>query len=312
MIFCTLLNPAFDVVYEIAELHPGSTVTDAVSRRYPAGKGINIAAVVKTLGEEVAVVGQVPSKDLRQFTEYLDSMEIHSFLYSTEGSVRINTTVLESASGQVTHINAEGEKMPGRVQDEMIKFCGSRMASGDLWAFSGSLPKGFDADVYQKLVSICGKKSGVALLDTRGEALQRGIRAKPRMIKPNQSELEQFFNEQIQGVHHIALKGKRLIDMGVEFVFITLGSDGMIAIHENDCLLCSAPAVRAVDTVGCGDALAAGIMVGYARKFSFSEMCRMAVSCGSSKAMHRGPSSVTRDARDEIWQLMEEVKVRAI
>jgi hypothetical protein len=38
----------------------------------------------------------------------------------------------------------------------------------------------------------------------------------------------------------------------------------------------------------------------------------MAVSCGSSKAMHRGPSSVTRDARDEIWQLMEEVKVSAI
>lgn len=309
MIFCTLLHPALDVVYDVPDFRPGSTVTDAVSSMYPAGKGINVACVVKTLGEEVTVAGLAPSGGLRQFVEYLDSLGIQSHLLPTQGNVRVNTTVLESGSGQVTHLNAEGDVLPGRVQDEVTEFLGSRMASGDLWAFSGSLPRGFDAHAYRKLVSMCRKKSAVPMLDTRGEALQRGMRAKPCMIKPNQSELEQFFNEQIQGVHHIALKGKRLVDMGVDFVFITLGSDGMIAIHENDCLLCSAPAIRAVDTVGCGDALAAGILVGYARKFSFSEMCRMAVACGSSKAMHRGPSSVTRD---EIWQLMEDVKVRAI
>lgn len=309
MIFCTLLNPALDVVYDLADLRPGSTVTDAVSHMYPSGKGINVAGVVKALGEEVTVVGQVPSGNLRQFAEYLDSTGIQSHLYSTDGNARINTTVLESANGQVTHINAENEALPGRVQDEMMGFLGSHMASGDLWAFSGSLPAGFDCDVYRKLIAMCTKKSAEAMLDTRGEALQRGVRAKPRMIKPNLTELEQFFNEQIQGVHHIALKGKRLVDMGVDFVFITLGSDGMIAIHENDCLLCSPPAVRAVDTVGCGDALVAGLLVGYARRFSFFEMCRMAIACGSSKAMRRGPSSITRD---EIWQLMEDVKVRAI
>ena len=312
MIYCTLLNPALDVIYDVAELKPGATVTDAVSRMCPAGKGLNIAGIVKLLGEEVVVAGQVPAASRQQFSEYCDSLKIKSHLVPTEGSVRVNTTILETANGQVSHVNAEGPTLPGRVQDELIALLGSLMQSGDLWAFSGSLPRGFEEDAYQKLVSLCRTKSCEAMLDTRGEALQRGVRAKPRMIKPNLSELEQFFNEQIQGVHHIALKGKRLVDMGVDFVFITLGSDGMIAIHENDCLLCSAPAVRAVDTVGCGDALAAGIMVGYARKFSFSEMCRMAVACGSSKAMHRGPSGGGGVTRDEIWQLMEDVKVRSI
>jgi 1-phosphofructokinase family hexose kinase len=276
---------------------------------YPAGKGLNVAGVIRILGEEVAVVGQVPDASQRQFTEYLDSRGIAAHLFSTSGDIRINTTILEAGNGQISHINAESAALPARVQDEMMQFISARMTTGDLWAFSGSIPKGFDAHVYQKLVAMCRKKSMETMLDTRGEAMQRGVRAKPRMIKPNLSELEQFFNEQIQGVHHIALKGKRLVDMGVDFVFISLGSDGMIAIHENDCLLCSAPVVRVVDTVGCGDALVAGIMVGYTRKFSFSEMCRMAVACGSSKAMHRGPSSVVRD---EIWQLMEDVKVKAI
>ena len=66
-------------------------------------------------------------------------------------------------------------------------------------------------------------------------------------------------------MHHIALKAKRLVDMGVGYVFVSLGADGMIAIHENDCLLCSPPRIRAVDPVGCGDALVGGLLAGFSR-----------------------------------------------
>ncbi len=308
MIYCSLLNPSLDVIYDLPELRLGATVTDAVSRMYPSGKGLNIAAVAHALGQDVTVIGQIPEASIKLFKEYLDSMQIQSHLLATHGAARINTTVLES-SGQVTHVNAEAAELVPRFQDEIIELYASKIKSNDLWAFSGSVPKGFDADVYAKLIRVCRDKGAVTLLDSRAETLKRGVRAKPKMIKPNLTELEQFFGEQVQGVHHIALKGKRLVDMGVEFVFITLGSDGMIAIHENDCLLCSAPVVKALDTVGCGDALVAGILVGFERQFSFSEMCRMAIACGSSKAMHRGPYNVSRD---EIWQLMEDVKVRSI
>jgi 1-phosphofructokinase family hexose kinase len=309
LIFTTLLNPAFDVVYDVAELRPGATVTDAASSIYPAGKGINVATVVKTLGEDVTVAGIVPEYSIRQFTDYLKGLGIGARFFSVKGSARVNATILESASGETTHISAAGRPLSLRGQDEALHFIRSHMAAGDVWAFCGSLPHGFETDAFRRLVRFCREKGASTVLDGRGEALKVGARAKPMMVKPNQSELEQFFGEQIQGVHHIALKGKRLVDMGVEYVFVTLGSDGMIAIHENDCLLCGAPSVKSVDTVGCGDALLGGLLVGYARKFSFSEMCRMAVACGASKAMHRGPGCVTRD---EVWQLMEEVKVKAI
>jgi tagatose 6-phosphate kinase len=129
------------------------------------------------------------------------------------------------------------------------------------------------------------------------------------MVKPNLSELEAYFGEQIRGVRHIALKGKRLLDVGIGQVFISLGSDGMIAVHQNECLLCSPPAVDVVDTVGCGDALVAGLTVGQARGFSFAEMCRMAVACGVSNAMHPGPGSVDRD---EVADLMPRVTIEAV
>lgn len=309
MIYTTVFNPSIDVVYNIAELKPGTTLLDTQSSIYPSGKGINVANVVRTLGEEVTVIGQVPTGSAKQFKDYLDDNEIKSVFFNTNGYARVNTTILESASGQITHLNSQSAAFPASKQDDIMKFVRKNIAKGDLWAFSGSAPKGLDKDVYQKLIASCKQAGAETLLDTRAEMLKRGVRAKPRMIKPNLAELEQFFGEQIQGVRHIALKSKRFVDMGIDYVFVSLGSDGLIAIHENDCLLCSPPQVKSVDTVGCGDALVAGLLVGFSRKFSFSEMCRMAVACGSSKAMHRGPGTVTRD---EVWQLMEEVDVKSI
>ena len=52
--------------------------------------------------------------------------------------------------------------------------------------------------------------------------MKLGVRAKPTVLKPNGVELEEFFGEQVQGVHHMALKGKLLLDRGIPYVFISL------------------------------------------------------------------------------------------
>jgi 1-phosphofructokinase family hexose kinase len=305
-----LLNPAIDVIYNIDRFEPGNTRTDVASEILPAGKGINVAKAVRELGEKACVVALMPQDDKPRFERYLEKQGIKTLFYPVEGAVRISCTIVDSAKeSSVTHLSSEGMRFPARFQDEFLTFCTKHMKEGDSWVLAGSIPPGFDADVYKKIISICASKSITVLLDSRGKALKVGVRAQPAMIKPNLSELEAFFNEQIQGVHHIALKGKRFIDMGISYVFISLGSDGMIALHENECLLCSAPDVDVVDTVGCGDALDAGIMVGHVRKFSFTEMCRMAVACGTSNAGHIGAGNISRE---EVWRLMEEVKIEAV
>lgn len=309
MIYTVVLNPALDVLYELGELVPGTTVTDVPSQMNPAGKGLNVARVVRALGEEVGVVAVMPDDSRAMFGRHCHDRKIKPLFYGVTGAARVNVTLYEKSAGQVTHINSEGVRLSPRIQDEFISYAGEIFAPDDIWAFCGSLPAGVDRDVYRILIEQAHANRIVSLLDTRGEALRLGGRAKPVMIKPNLSELEQFFGEQVKGVRHIALKAKRLIDMGIPYVFISLGSDGMIALHENDCLLCSVPQVRVIDTVGCGDALVAGLVVGRARHFSFSEMCRMGVACGVSNAMHAGPGAVELD---EVWRLMEEVTVENV
>jgi 1-phosphofructokinase len=309
LIYCTLLNPALDAIFSIDSFVSGSTLRNAAARVYPAGKGINVANVVRILGEEVCVIGCVPQRDAERFIAYAEGNGMQHHFFLTPGDCRINVTIIEQNEHLATHINSAGAALPPRVQDEFFRFVGARLSPGDLWCFSGSLPGGFDDDVYAKMVKMCAKARVGTFLDTRDQALRLGVRAKPLALKPNITELEEFFGEQIKGVHHIALKGKKLLDMGVSYVFISLGSDGMIALHDNDCLLCAAPQVKSVDTVGCGDALMGGILAAWQRKFSFSETCRLAVACGASKAMHEGPHTITRE---EVWQLMEDVRITAI
>jgi len=255
------------------------------------------------------VVALMPADDRQRFERYLSGFDIATCFYDVEGSARISSTIIERNAVQVTHINSAGIRLPARIQDEFLGFAEEQVRAGDTWALAGSLPQGFDDDVYGTMVRMCRTNNVTVLLDSRGKALGMGVRAQPSMVKPNISELEAFFGEQIQGVHHMALKGKRLLDMGIEYVFISLGADGMIALHENECLLCSAPRIQALDTVGCGDALDAGVMVGHVRGFSFSEMCRMAVACGASNALHAGAGTISRE---EVAGLMEEVRIEAV
>lgn len=309
MIYCVVLNPAVDAIYSLDELKVGSTTTGCRMTLQPAGKGINVARVAAALGEEVCVIGVLPENNKRQFTTWLDSQKIrHSFL-SIDGNVRINTTILEKHTLQVTHLSSEGSTLSLRIADEFIESLQKMVCPGDLCAFCGSLPRGLGDDLYQRLIKICRQKKAITLLDTREIAFSQGIRAKPDMIKPNLEELQAHFGEPVNGVGHLALKGKRLLDGGVKSVFISLGADGLIALNDSDCLLCSSPQVLVKDTVGCGDAMVAGLLVARQRKFSFPETCRMAVACGASNAMHEGPGEIDRN---DVATLMEEVRIESV
>jgi 1-phosphofructokinase family hexose kinase len=309
LIHCTLLSPAIDVSYVVSEPFIDQTLTDLAISVTPAGKGLNVASVVRELGEDVTLHAIIPEIDLLRYTRFLDERNIRHTILPVPGSVRVNTTVLNVATNAVTLLNSAGAAVSLRFQDEFIEKISQSCNTGSYWCFSGSIPEGFDNDVYSRMIKTCNERGAHTLLDSRGAPLRLGLRTRPEMVKPNHTELEQIFDESILGVHHIALKAKRLIDMGISNAFISLGADGMIAIQNNDCLLCVPPSVTIVDTVGCGDALVAGILVAKKREFSFHETCRMAVACGVSKALHRGPGIISRD---EVWQLMEDVNITAV
>jgi 1-phosphofructokinase family hexose kinase len=288
---------------------PGTSASELPASTAPSGKAIGVARVIRTLGEEVKVIGCIPRHSAGLFESFLRSFSIRTALFQVESDLPVHTTLFEQELRQTTSLAGRRSSLSSNTEEDFFDYVSRHMKSGDYWIMTGGLPYGFDATFYRRLISICREKSIMTILDTQDDALKSGIGARPHVIKPNSTELEHYFDEQIAGVHHIALKAKRFIDLGIEYVLISLGSDGLIAIHKNDCLLCSAPQIEAVETNGCGDAMVGGIAVGIRRNFAFSEICRLALACGTSKAMYRGQGRISLDT---VWQLMEEIDIQGV
>jgi 1-phosphofructokinase family hexose kinase len=258
----------------------------------------------------VEISGLVASVDMYRFRKFLDEYKIYHDLSEISGDTRINTTIYEEKSGISYHLNSKSS----RVLDEEVSVFNqklmSKMQEGDFWAFSGSIPEGYDEEIYRKLIEEGKEKNVKIALDTRGDPLKCGLLALPFLISPNETEFQDLFGDEVRGLHNMILKGKRLIDGGIENVFITLGKDGVIALNKNECLRCLPPEIgQPINSVGCGDAFLAGAVVGFVRGFDFDEICRMATACGAVNTLTYEPCKIDLE---KVGRVMEKVRIERI
>src|SRR5262245_34481005 len=78
---------------------------------------------------------------------------------------------------------------------------------------------------------------------------------------PNESELALLSGRTLSTSADIRSAGRQLCERGVATVIVTLGADGALLLHGNNETHIAAPAVRAVDTTGAGDAFIGSLAV---------------------------------------------------
>ena len=75
----------------------------------------------------------------------------------------------------------------------------------------------------------------------------------PFMIKPNQKELEYLVGHRLKDIGELGEAAKKLCQRGIEHVLVSLGKKGLLSVTEKEMLWAKPPAVKAINTVGCGD-----------------------------------------------------------
>ncbi len=100
-------------------------------------------------------------------------------------------------------------------------------------------------------------------LDTTGEALLATLPHHPYLIKPNRRELEQLAGRPLPTVEAVADAARRLQQAGATNVLVSLGGDGALLLDAaGDTYLRPAVGGKPVDTVGAGDSMVAGFLLG--------------------------------------------------
>jgi len=287
-------NTAIDHVIRVEQLQPGSVLMAESSRQYPAGKGVNVARTVASLGMAVTVTGLVGSASAWLF-DTLQSDVMQTAFLTVPGDTRTNISISEAAGASVTHIRTPGYQVSEDDMENLADSLRKIVGAGDIVVLAGSLPDGADVSTYAILADLCGQAGANVILDASGPALAAGLAGRPYMIKPNLTELADLAGRGFRGQDEQNLLSV-LEDLvaRVPLVVVSRGAGGIWVKQQGH------PGIRKaavappgsqniVNDVGCGDALVGGFAVGLARKEPLEEMIRLGVACGTANLFSEVP-----------------------
>lgn len=287
MIYTVTFNPAIDyVVHSDSDIKIGQVNRVCREEIYYGGKGINVSIVLNNLGIESVALGFIAGFTGSAVEEGIREYGIKSdFIKLSSGITRVNIKI---KGEKETDINAEGPTI-NENEINMLFSKISKLADGDILVLAGSIPKTLPADIYEKIILMLSGKDIKIIVDTTGDLLLNVLKYSPFLIKPNIFELEEIIGKRLNGDDEVICAAKKLQDMGVENVLVSMGSDGAILISEDGNVYKSGVASgKAVNTVGAGDSMVAGFIAGYIKTDDYGLALKYGSAAGSATALSSG------------------------
>ena len=304
MILTVTMNPSIDTRYQVDDF-----VIDDVNRVIPAktagGKGLNVSRVLLQLGDEVLATGMIGGHTGDYMEDLMDEDGIpHSFT-RIKGETRSCVNILHQ--GNQTELLENGPEISTGELRDFFDHYASMLSGVNCVTLSGSLPCGVRSDCYIELICMA-KDAGIpVLLDTSGDAMAAALASsvKPTLIKPNLSELNSFFDRawsssDIEEIYRAIKTDDRF--SGIEWVMISMGSAGSIAIHNGDDVYrVTQPPISAVNATGSGDATIAGFAHAIAAGMESVSILKYGNSCGKLNALDPKTGHIPINRWDEVF-----------
>ena len=293
-ILVVALSPDDKLIYEFDNNFEAGGVNRAQKvHRIAAGKGINAARAIRCLGEPVKVVGVAGGASGNRISEGLSKLGATPCLTQTSSQTRCCVTLIE-ANGTVTEIVENTGSLTEKELEAFKVGFKESLNHASVVLFAGSVPANVPTSIYAELLRIAhsiGKEIPV-IIDAQNELLLESLPVKPTLVKPNRSELGKAFGILEPSDKDLVDLCKELLKKGAGSVFISAGSDKALYVSRDDVSWFFPPKVEAYNTVGCGDALAGALAVGFHRKLPIKEMLTLALAAASASAQTLYPSDL--------------------
>lgn len=284
MITTVTLNVAVDKAYVIDEFRQGEVMRVQKCTNTAGGKGLNVAKVAKQCGEKVLATGFVGGHSGAYIEQMLEEQHVENDFVHIANETRSCINVL-AADGTSTEFLEPGAPVSEEEVKAFLKKFDEIIDKSDVITISGSAPKGLPDDIYKQMTEAVKAKGKQVILDTSGSLLEEGLKAAPTMIKPNSDEISALLGVDITNREELIANGRKLQNMGIEYVVISLGGDGALVITKDHVYHGQPPKITPVNTVGCGDSMVAAFAVGLARKYGIEECLKYAVSVSAANAL---------------------------
>lgn len=296
MILTVTLNTALDITYRVRALRPHASHRISEVTERPGGKGLNVARVLAALGHEVTVTGFTGGATGRVVQEKLTATPgVVDALVPVTGATRRTIAVVDEHTGDTTQLNEPGPTVTPAEWSAFQDAYEDLLASASAVALCGSLPPGVPVGAYAGLVRAARAAEVPVLLDTSGEALRRGVAARPDIIKPNADELAE-----LTGSHEPSRATQDARRRGARAVVASLGREGLLAVTPEGRWRATPPTRVHGNPTGAGDSAVAGLLSGLVERLPWPERLARAVALSTASVLAPVAGEFDRGAYEEL------------
>lgn len=280
MIYTVTLNPSIDYIVKTSKVELGGLNRASSTAFYPGGKGINVSRVLNNLSVHNTALGFLGGFTGKYIQTFLEKEGITHDFIELEEPTRINVKL---KSMEETEINGNGPFISKEKQKELMSQILS-LTKDDILILAGSLPPSLPNDFYNEMAKICNERQIPFIIDTSGSSLKGILSYRPFLIKPNQHELGELFDVEMNSVEDTVQYGRHLLDQGVQNLIISMASKGAIFMNKAITLLAQVPNGEVKNSVGAGDSTVAGFLATYIHEQDFEQAFVNGVASGSATA----------------------------
>ncbi len=285
------VNPAVDKSTTVDRVVAESKLRCDIPKYEPGGGGINVSRAMKKLGYDSLCTYFSGGSVGEMLESLIDAEGVKQKVFQLKKQrTRENFIVVNTTTNEQYRFGMPGPTLTKEELEEVEAYVESLdSATTSFFVISGSVPVSVPNDFYAKLIRKVKSKGIKVICDSSGSIFENALAEGVFLIKPNIKELYALAGRELTYGHEIENIARQLINEGkCELIVVSLGEKGAMLISKDNAYHAIPPATNKLSTVGAGDSMVAGLLIGLLEDLSLDEVIKRGVAAGTSATMNTG------------------------
>lgn len=269
------------------------------------GKGVNVSRILQQLKEKSILILPIGGDIGRRVIQILDDEAINHQAVITPRQTRICSTLLDNSQNTHTEIVEESPLIEERSVSDILHIYQEQIQFAQFVVLSGSVPGGFPDSIYKTMTQYANQRQIPVILDSVGVPFHEALSEQPWLVKPNRLELEKYANKTLSSQKDVMRAMLLLKKSGAQNVLVTSEGPDALLLYKNEFYLFSNPNLNVVNSIGSGDALAAGIACFLVRKKSVFDAFKYGMACAGANVLTPLAGHVNFEDVERIYNQVE-------
>lgn len=291
MIVSLTPNTTLDLTVFVPKLATNTTIRASRTYHSMGGKPTDAAWILGRMGVGSLALGLAAGAVGEKVTRMLEDLGVTTDFIEVGGETRINTVIMDEASGEHTTITTASMIVEPRHIEALLERYKAALPMASVVVTGGSLPPGMSPGFYADAIDLARAHDVPVIFDAAEPNLSAGLEARPSFIKPNEHELSALVGRKLDTDAALYEAGREILERFGTQVVITVGKDGALAVLDDRSYRIPPIAVEVSSPAGAGDAVLAGLAHALHHDKSLEDGLRLGIAAATAVCLQPGTAA---------------------